>query len=270
MNKRIVNIGNFLRKHMRTIIEVIGVTGVVIALLQLNIQQQQFTFEQQQVATQQAQKPELKYYYNVTPSFASPSKVFSIYEELEDELYTKIYEQKQLFPEKSYRQIMFSVVPLSRNVSVSTYLLQVEIQNSGITTATQVRIRVEASKEISSIEFEAKEPTQIIDGGVGNNFTTVEIDRLIPNDFAKIIIKLNNDSVETDRIIVYHPSDDDNPPELQSRDQDNEFTSLPPGGYYRFSFLPEMDWVFSNQPNIDLFISSNEGSATLSVLPLFP
>jgi len=288
MKKNAQTIYNFIKKHIRSIVELIGVFGVIIALVQLNVQQKQFTFEQQQLATQQAQKPELTYYSETYPFIADINEISTIASELETEYYNKVYEYKQNSPEKSYRDVMLEILPLSRNVTSQKYVIEIQIGNLGSTTATLIRVRAETNLIISSAIAETHEPYQIVDGGEGKNFVTIEINRLIPNDFAKISIELSNDSLTADKIVAYNAYDKDNPPELQSTvySIENALIAIGNGGLFGegyghgtetkirflgvrdFFVFPDMEYVYSKQPEVKLFISSNEGKATQSYLPI--
>ncbi len=154
-------------------------------------------------------------------------------------------------------------------------------------------MKIEITYPISSINIEANEPSQIIEGGDGKNFVTIEINRLIPNDFAKVMITLENDSLTADKIIMYHILDNDNPSEIQSSSvsgtHNNQqallnaitaeglvdkgsgygaLTQLKSLGISDFTMFPDLQYVYSQQPTIRLFVSSNEGDAEQSYLPL--
>ena len=231
---------NFIKKNFRTILEVIGalgIFGIIIAFMQLSLQQKQFSGQQQQFATEQvqnqqqfateqarnqqqfateqarnqqqfateqAQRPGLKYYYQVEPSGPDINEIDTLTSELEEEFYNKVYLQKQDHPEKNYHEIVYEVLPLIRSIKSNQYIIQIDAENSGNATATTVRMKIEITYPISSINIEANEPSQIIEGGDGKNFVTIEINRLIPNDFAKVMITLENDSLTADKIIMYH------------------------------------------------------------------
>ena len=290
MNKRAQTTYNFIKKHIRSIIELVGIFGVIIALVQLNVQQQQFTFEQQQYATQQAQKPELTYYYETYPFIADISEISTIASDLENEYYSKVYEIKQQSPEKSFHDVMLEVLPLSRDVTSKKYVVEIQIGNHGSTTANLIRVRVETTLNISSATAEANEPYQIVDGGEGKHFVTVEINRLIANDSAKINIELSNDNQTADRIVAFNITDKDNPPELQqsgySYNIENALIAIGSGGLFgqgyghgtdvklrfngvsNFYVFPDMEYVYSTQPEVRLFVSSNEGNAMQSYIPI--
>ncbi len=131
---------NFIKKNLRTILEVveIGIGAlviftIIIAFMQLSLQQKQFSGQQQQFATEQvqnqqqfateqarnqqqfateqarnqqqfateqAQRPGLKYYYQVEPSGPDINEIDTLTSELEEEFYNKVYLQKQDHPEK--------------------------------------------------------------------------------------------------------------------------------------------------------------------------
>jgi len=288
------NFISFLKKYGRTIIEVIGLIGIVLALLQLNLQQQQFSYEK-------SQKPNLEYSYTVNLSESDQKIISDTAESLVDEFYKSMLQKAESMPNTKYIDIAESILPLETTIPARPLSISVKVINTGVATATKVHIICNIGRPITSINVDSLEPSQVIQGGNGDDFATIEIDRLVAGDNATINV-ISNDGGEgqSDRVVIQNPSDFFS----SSNSQKSVFTTasgvtvsveydknngiirlaigegdspqisqtiemiLGAGGSTVSPLLPQVGYIPARQPSIQISVTSNEGSGIKSITPI--
>jgi len=287
------NIISLIKKYGRTAIEVIGLIGIVLALLQLNLQQQQFTYEK-------LQKPNLEYSYTITLSKSDQKIISDAAESLIEEFYKSVFQKTENTPNAKYIDIAESILPLEKTIAPRPLSISVKIINTGVATATKVHVICNIGRPITSISVNSLEPSQVIQGGDGKDFATIEIDRLVAGDSATIDI-VSNDGGEgqSDTVVIQSPSDfssstsqksviktasgntvvleyseasriirlsigeGDSPQTIQTIDM-----KLGNGSSTISPLLPQIGYIPAQQPSIQISVTSNEGSGVKAVTPI--
>jgi YD repeat-containing protein len=172
----------FLKKHGRTIIEIATLVGVVLTLLQYNLEQKQFTFEQ-------LQRPELEYSYHVLYSDLDRQVMAQNANQLVENYYEQLCQLAQTETQASYQQLTQSILPITVTIPSRAVEVTIDIHNGGMSTATEVRAVIELNRPISAIEVDSSELYEIVRGEIGEDSVTVEIDRIVANSSASIAIK---------------------------------------------------------------------------------
>lgn len=191
----------FLKKHWRLVIEIVGALGIIIGILQYMLQQQEFTLAQQQalLSEQQAllaqqQKPQLEYSVNILNSRIDQTVMAENANLLINQYYEKVFENAENKTDINYLELSETILPITTTIPSRTFFAEILIVNTGLETANAVRAVINLDRPITSINIQTSEINSIIEGGVGETSLIVEIDRILANTTATIqIISDNNE-----------------------------------------------------------------------------
>lgn len=248
----------FIKKNSRTILEIAGVVGIIVALIQLNLQQRQFAFEQQQFVIEQSQKPHLVFDYQVLLSDVDTKSLEKESRKLVDSMFDKLYEERINHPERDYSEILKGILPISTTIPPKAFTLVIIVKNQGASTASNVHVRFDVARPITSIEVKSLEPYEIIDGGIDYNKATLGIARIIPDAEVYIIVNSNKSSGEKQDLITIEYADS------------VTITLHPSGGTPPYTISTPTFLDFSNGPAITVHIDSSDSVPILDSKAFLP
>lgn len=196
---------SFFKANWKNLLNIAGILGLFVAILQFNLQKKQFVFEQ-------SLSPKLEFFYNYVLADSDYAIVNDKAEELLGLFYTTFHDEYVQDSEENYLEIVESILPLQMSIPARQLSVNLTIKNTGTTTANEVRATIDIGRTISDIVVTTIEPYEIIQGGVDENSIVVEIDRIVAGDEVRIYLVSNTvDGTSLDKIIItnkYHPSDE--------------------------------------------------------------
>ncbi|MDA0242024.1 MAG: hypothetical protein OT477_01280 [Chloroflexi bacterium] len=200
-----MKIVDFLKKHGRTTIEIIAIIGVILAFLQYKLQQDQFFFEQQQISISAQNRPKLEFLIKTVPSNIKQKTIVEHTSLLVDDYYNHIFALKQENATASYLEVANQLLPITKTLPVGYFVSEVQLFNTGGSTATQVRVNIELNRPITSLDVETNELFSIVRGDLGDTSLTLEIDRILANKTAIIVIgsETSYDVSHEDKLVLY-------------------------------------------------------------------
>lgn len=177
------------KRNWRILVEIVGIIGGISTLVALWLAYLQLSQQQQQFIIQQSQKPKIEYSTYVSLSSVDQKTILAMAKELLDKYY-KLLNQKAQSNPKDYASAIVENLPISIKVPAKPISIVIKVENNGFATASKVRVNAKTEHVIDTINITTQEPYQIIKGGIGDKDVTVEIDRIVPNDTAKIELVL--------------------------------------------------------------------------------
>jgi hypothetical protein len=246
-------------------LELTGLVGIILALLQLNLQQRQFAYEL-------SQKPLLEYSYQLAFSESDEKVISESVNQLAEEYYDRLYREAQASPDSNYLIIAESILPISLTVPVQPLSLEVVIHNKGIASATKVRVILEMDRPITFLDVQSLEPYDVVEGELGETAMIVEVDRMVAND--TVIMTFGSERVESDSQSAKIVLVKDSSPWLSSYQQLSFWTQSGEAGQGWPSFsmplnllsiktpFPRIEYVSAQSPEISIVVTANEGTAT--------
>lgn len=248
---------SFIKRHWRTIIELLGFLGIILAILELNLQNQQFRYEQ-------SQKPLLEYSYTLEFSETDRQVIFQVADEMIASFYDDVAEYLQTHSNNNYREAITAVLPMTLTIPANPIAIEIQIDNKGMATATQVRVNLEMDRAITSLNVNSKEIYQILQGGIGEKQVIIEIDRITAGDriFVEINSEDNKPGTPSDQIVLGNFLDDSILTSITYDEAGN--TTSTTGMGKSFTFFPEVRYMSAKEPVVSLVVTSNEGAAQLT------
>lgn len=278
-------ITSFVKQNWKSLLEGLGLIAILLSLLQLNLQQKQFALEQQQFTAEQSLKPNLVYDYHVSLSDTDNKLIEDYATRIVEDFFDKIYSEKSNNPEDEYADILDRILPLTISVPSKNLILTILVQNQGLTTANSVHVRFDIARPITKIEVDALEPNKLIDGGIGNNKATINIARIIPNGRVLITVtsdrlpnekqdKLSIDFSQRGRYTITFQITSGVPPytlQIQPQPTTNASNKTPAilhdsSFFSSINYLPTINYVSSSNVEPQIYVSSDEGGATQTIL----
>jgi hypothetical protein len=206
--------------------------------------------------------PKLEYSYTLLISDPNLPMLLQARNRLVDRYYGLLYAKAQANPGMGYQYASDRALPLQETVSPQPISLLVTIRNNGGGAAKKVRAKIVINRLISSLKIDTLEPTHIIEGGVGQKTTTIEIDRVVSGVPAAITI--GSDALppgtQSDKLVlqkaeagmlalpsaqVYEPGSDNAAPVLLN------------GGF------PTLNYVIASRPDVSVEVTFDQGRATI-------
>ena len=247
----------FLKKHGRTLLEILGLLGLVLSLLQYRLQQQQFLFDQ-------SLRPSLEYSHRLALSDEDRKLVTESANQLTEDFYQTLYSYKE---ENSvnYVTAMQKILPISKFIDAKPISVIVTLNNNGTGTATKVRVFAEIGRPITNVSIASLEPYTIVKGGIGESSISIEIDRIVAG--KSVAVTIDSNRVETasqsDQLILEYNGGNDFPDYSSLLDS---LDNLPLG---RISIYDEHGREIMSINKEDLAKSVNDSNSSI-VLTRFP
>lgn len=208
LNSKIVKL---IRQSWRDIIRVvefivIGLIGLYLAWREVDIAKRQLLYEQMQQTT-------LEYSYQWGFSQTDQKAILETADRLMKDYSEQVYKQEQANPNLTYPQILSIILPMTATVHVQPVSILILINNTGTTTARQVRAFFRMDHPITDYEAKSLEPFKIIDGGIGEHEVAIEIDRIAAGHTVgiKVVPEDTAFKPQLQEIGLYMPDPDEQP-----------------------------------------------------------
>jgi hypothetical protein len=213
---------------------------IVIGLMGLYLAWQDVKWSKMALLYEQMHQPTLEYNYRWEFSKTDRQAMLEIADRLIRDYHKQVYEQQQANASLTYPQALNTILPMEAVFSAQPTSLLIQINNTGTTTANQVRVFLTTEHPITSCNVETLEPKRIIDGGTGEHKVTIEIDRIAPSYTTDISIVTEYPTPRSHKVVLFASS---SPEELS--------TSL------------KLKLVSAQDPNIGVNVTFSEGVGTL-------
>lgn len=245
----------YIKKHSRTILEILGLLGLVFAFLQVALQKQQFDYEK-------AQRPRLEYSQRLTFSESDFEIMSHTAQQLGEEFYELLYQYKGTNTDADYSSAVEAILPITSTISAKPVSVMIIINNKGAGTATKIRMVLEMDRPISSVNVESFEPYEIIKGGVGNSFVSVEIDRIVAEQSVKISIDSEKakDTSQVDQLVLEENAQKNGVVSKIEYDEQGRLTTITEL-YSDSGLFPQIRYIPAEQPKVSVIVTSEEGPA---------
>ena len=275
-------------KHWRTILEFVGLLGLIVALMQLSLQQQQFIYEI-------SQKANLEYSYQFTLTATDQRAITLAANELTGSFYERLYQERRSNPNVNFSTTIESLLPMTSTITARPFSILSTVRNRGQATATAVHVIVEMNRPITALEVDSLEPYRIVKGALGDNAIIIEIDRIVAGQATNIVFRSDTAirMEQLDQVVLTKRTPIQVEIKTRARDNgrsalsvntlfnnfliqsDNFLIDTPAGtwGYLdqRYGtliahtpYFPEIWYLSAEQPSVDISVTSNEGPATLA------
>jgi YD repeat-containing protein len=185
------------------ILEVVGVITLIVLIIQLRIQIKQFEQDVSEDQYSRSQEADIKYTYMFRFLEGNEGEVFQKTNKLIESYYNSLTEKKNENPNDSYSNILNNILPMTETLSPQPISLQVYLENSGLKTANKVRVKVDLGRPITYYSSDTSELINIVQGNLGDNSITIEVDRIVSKSEMYINFTSNaSDEKSLDKIIL--------------------------------------------------------------------
>ncbi len=226
----------YIREHWRAIAEGLGLLGLILAYLQLELASKQFAFEQ-------SRELQLEYSIQLSLPLTNQQVVSQVADQLVESYYDRLYRYAQAHPGTTYAKSVDAVLPLTATLPAQAVSASIYLRNNGLLTATRVRTVIDLDRPVTSLTIQSLEPYKILKGDLGERQFSIEFDRIVSKQAVTITIaseKVENQP-QLDQLIMSISSELD----LSKR-------------------FPSLSYVPARHPSIKVVTTSDQGPASLA------
>lgn len=203
----------FVKTHWKKILTgtcIFFLIGGGIQLYQIKLSLETLELSKKGIEHERSKIPDLKYNIQTVLSKRDTKIIQSSTDELVEKFYKKVFEYRNAHPDIKFKEAVKNVLPIEESIPLKPIRHLVTVWNRSenlAATANTVRIIIKTDRPISMEKCKSDEPNKIIEGGVGQNKITFEIDRVVSND--KVVLSIESEKVseeeQLDRIKIFTP-----------------------------------------------------------------